>query len=56
MTPAVQLDFIAQAEQRQRAAADRLARIVEQRRDSFELRDFNRRRAAALRHTRGVAG
>lgn len=36
-------------------ARRRLQRLVEQRRNSFEVRDFAKRRAAALRHTRRLA-
>lgn len=35
-------------------AIRRLNRLVEQRRNSFEVLDYRRRRAAALKHTRGA--
>ena len=35
-------------------ARRRLARMVRKARDSFEREQFRRRRAAALKHTRGV--
>lgn len=50
-----QLNFLTQAEQRQRSAAERLQMIVEERRASFQCIDFARRRAAALKGRRGVA-
>jgi hypothetical protein len=36
-------------------ARRRLARDVERRRNSFEIIDYRKRRAAALKYTRGVA-
>jgi hypothetical protein len=36
-------------------ACEALARDVEKRRNSFECEQFRRRRAAALKHTRGLA-
>lgn len=35
-------------------AARRLQRMVEERRNSFEIRDFAKRRQAMLRHTRSA--
>ncbi len=40
---------------RQHKAKRELQRIVDERRASFEIQDFARRRAAMLRHTRGTA-
>lgn len=37
---------------RRRVAARRLHRIVMERRNSFEVQDFTRRRTAMLKHTR----
>jgi hypothetical protein len=39
---------------RQHFARRRLARMVEQRRNSFECQDYRKRRAAALKATRGA--
>lgn len=36
-------------------AKRRLAKMVERDRQSFETRDFAKRRAAMLKHTRGLA-
>jgi hypothetical protein len=40
---------------RKALARRRLQRLVERNRSSFELEQFRRRRAAMLKHTRGVA-
>lgn len=48
----MQLDWIEASQQRVTAAQHRLQRIVDERRNSFELEQFRRRRAAALKHTR----
>ncbi len=40
---------------RQHKAKRELQRIVDERRASFEVQDFAKRRAAMLRHTRGAA-
>lgn len=54
MTAQLPLPIIADIDPRiQLAAARRLQRIVRQTRDSFEVRDFAKRREAMLKHTRG---
>ena len=40
---------------RQRKAKRELQRLVDERRASFAVQDFTRRRAAMLKHTRGLA-
>jgi len=40
---------------RQWLAVRRLNKLVEKRRASFETEQYRRRRAAALKHTRGLA-
>lgn len=39
--------------QRQKRAHRKLSKLIEQRRESFEITDFRRRRAAALKGKRG---
>lgn len=39
----------------QRLACRRLNRLIAKRAASFEVQDYRRRRAAALKHTRGLA-
>jgi hypothetical protein len=44
-----QIDWIDQAGARQRLAQQQLQRMVDERRQSFDVADYRRRRAAALK-------